>query len=290
MPIITSERASQIRGELTEKYPGTWLHHLQGAMEEEIRRHFLKIPRGDLAQAIQLWLGFDAGCSELSLMEAATLLSYNPETGEFNRRRGPGSDRADQPMKNGYRSLSMFGKRYLAHRVAWLFHTGRWPDSGLVIDHINGNKDDNRISNLRLATYSSNSINLQKSKRRMINHGLPLGVVPHGKSAFRAQIKKDGRMIALGSFVTPEEAAAARQAAADRLVLGLPVTPSQGRNPRHRTGSSGHKNVAPKRGNWSVRLKRNGIVYQVGTYKNISDAIRCRDIAFAVIDNIKVAA
>ena len=54
----------------------------------------------------------------------------------------------------GYRIVSIFGKPHKEHRLVWIYHNGNIPE-GMQIDHINRIRNDNRIQNLRLATYSS---------------------------------------------------------------------------------------------------------------------------------------
>lgn len=146
------------------------------------------------------------------LMEA---FSYDAETGDIRWLVSPcgrakAGELAGRIDRQGYRVLSYRRKFYLAHRVAWLFAYGEWPNG--VIDHINLDRADNRIANLRVATVSQNSANC--AVRRT---GLK-GVCFSAKAGrFRAQIKCGGKNHYLGSFDTEADAHAAYLAAAQRL-------------------------------------------------------------------------
>lgn len=88
--------------------------------------------------------------------------NYDKDTGEFiwntpksnNTKKGSIAGSLD---KDGYIILKINRKQYKAHRVAWAMHYGEWPDK--IIDHINKDKKDNRIENLRLATDSQSRQN-----------------------------------------------------------------------------------------------------------------------------------
>jgi len=73
-------------------------------------------------------------------------LIYCPNTGAFYRLSNP-SIEIKNISQQGYINFKYKGKKYLAHRIAWFIHTGKWPKN--EIDHINGNRSDNRIANLR---------------------------------------------------------------------------------------------------------------------------------------------
>jgi hypothetical protein len=97
----------------------------------------------------------------LTAEQSREQLDYNPETGEF-RWKVPRNGvivgaKAGTDCHDGYISIRIFGKRYMAHRLAWLHHYGEWPIGGL--DHINGQRWDNRIVNLRLATPKQSAAN-----------------------------------------------------------------------------------------------------------------------------------
>ncbi|WEL95505.1 HNH homing endonuclease [Xanthomonas phage vB_XooS_NR08] len=106
----------------------------------------------------------------------------------------------------------MHDKRYKAHRIAWLLHTGQWPSQHL--DHIDGARTNNRIDNLRECNKAENSQN--KGKYKNCTSGVT-GVHWHKRyKKWVAQIRVDGKLIHLGGFDTIEEAAQARAAAKAR--------------------------------------------------------------------------
>lgn len=140
------------------------------------------------------------------------LLNYDPDTGIFTRKirtaqRHHVGDRADFISKSGsakgYHRVSVDSERYQAHRVAWLHYYGEWPS--VFIDHINGDRADNRISNLRQATAQLNLENLRAPQKNS-SSGL-LGVhwsKQDGK--WRAEIGSNRKKMHLGTFASPEMA------------------------------------------------------------------------------------
>jgi len=96
--------------------------------------------------------------------ELKELFYYDSETGYFVRikkRQGCRVGDIAGNIHQGYRRIKINGEHYFAHRLAWLFMTGNWPDA--EIDHINHDRDDNRFSNLRAATRIENSKNIKRS-------------------------------------------------------------------------------------------------------------------------------
>lgn len=89
-----------------------------------------------------------------------------------------------------------------AHRLAWFFMTGEWPI--LDIDHINGDRSDNRWSNLRLANDSQNGANKRRYKNNKSGFKGVIWDARHKR--FKAQLKKDGKVLNLGRYHTAEEA------------------------------------------------------------------------------------
>lgn len=134
-----------------------------------------------------------------------SVLKYDPETGCFtwiaprNRRIKPG-DKAGSHDKYGYGRLNINKKSIFAHRLAWAMFYGEWPEG--QIDHINGVKDDNRISNLRIATNTQNSYN---SKRTSKNKTGFRGV-RYRLGRYDASCSVNGEPVHLGRFDTAEEA------------------------------------------------------------------------------------
>lgn len=149
----------------------------------------------------------------MELEELQQLLSYDPKTGFFTWRRTRSrfayrGQIAGRLTTKGYRHIAICGEEYYAHRLAWLFSYREWPDGWL--DHINRDRDDNRIRNLRLATHvESNQNTRAKSNSRT---GLK-GVTQNG-NRWMARIRHGGRRIQIGSFATKEEAAEAYRNAA----------------------------------------------------------------------------
>lgn len=125
---------------------------------------------------------------------------------------GVGTEAGDT-NERGYRRVSVDGVRRLAHRVVWAIHYGDWPE--LLIDHVNGNRSDNRIVNLRLATNSQNLCNrgLQKNSTT----GFRGVSFEKRKRLFEAHIKINGKKKFLGYFRTAEEASVVYERAAQRL-------------------------------------------------------------------------
>lgn len=103
--------------------------------------------------------------------------------------------------KQGYLVVSAHGVRLLAHRVAFAISYGEWPIG--LIDHIDGNRLNNRLLNLRDVTPSENNQNQRRAHGNSAS-GL-LGVSPQ-RGRWKAEIKVDGKKVWLGAFGTAEEA------------------------------------------------------------------------------------
>lgn len=145
--------------------------------------------------------------SELTVERARELLSYDPETGLLTWRCRRGrihqGDAAGFLTPYGYVDISVDERKHKAHRIAWLLTHGVWPT--LDIDHINGNRADNRLVNLREVTRSTNQQN-----QRASHADSRLGVIGaywiESKKKYRSTIYVSGKQTHLGYFLSPEQA------------------------------------------------------------------------------------
>lgn len=138
------------------------------------------------------------------------LFTYDASTGILTRRRD--GTPAGHSV-SGYLKVSVAGREYAAHRLAWKLVYGIDPQE--AIDHINGVRSDNRIANLRLACRAENNRN---STLRKDNQLRMKGVSPIQNSpGYRARISANGKTHYLGYFETPEAAHEAYCEASRRL-------------------------------------------------------------------------
>ena len=131
------------------------------------------------------------------------LLHYEPSTGLFTWKVARGRCKAGSvagcPDEEGYILLRVGGTLYKAHRLAFLYMTGEWPEH--QVDHVNGAQGDNRWSNLRQCTAGEN---MQNAGVRKSKSGFT-GVHPvNGR--FRAYITVNGERKNLGTYDTAEQA------------------------------------------------------------------------------------
>ncbi len=234
------------------------------------------------------------------LEKAVNMFSY--DNGQLVWKDRP---RSDFPTETGYK---LFRTRFLgkvagtqhiagywqvigllAHRIIWAMHNGQIPDR-MEIDHINGDKLDNRIENLRLTTPSQNQCNRMAKKSPHGMKGISFDK-RRERRPWSARIVVNGTQYPLGAFATKEEAYAAYcKAAKDlhgdhfpegRIPDPSPLPPPTANIPS--PGSrchSGHKNIQSTRnGTFCVRLTVNYKSVLIGTYKTIEEAIAARDEA-----------
>jgi hypothetical protein len=151
--------------------------------------------------------------SHLTLARVRELLKYDPETGVFtwrvrvsNRRAGSA---AGTLRPDGYLNISIDGQTSLAHRLAWFYMTGKWPQE--IVDHRDRNKANNAFENLRDTSYQFNNQNSTTSRAHS-KSGL-MGVSEKENGKFFARIKLANRKVFyIGTFDTADEAAKAYMA------------------------------------------------------------------------------
>ncbi len=150
--------------------------------------------------------------SLLTYEEAVQRFEYDPLTGFLRSR----NDHrwVSVPQTNGYLCILHKGVRFRCHRVVWLLHKGEWPKH--QIDHINRNKLDNRIENLRDVPRRINSAN-KSNNARMV------GTTWHPeKKKWKAKIQVNNKSIHLGYFNTQEEASQRYQQEVELICATLP--------------------------------------------------------------------
>ncbi|MGP2470895.1 HNH endonuclease [Yersinia sp. 2540 StPb PI] len=141
----------------------------------------------------------------ISIEELNELLSYNHESGLFSHKTNTTRKRKGEVAgfnNNGYIRITVNRQVIAAHRLAWFIVNNEDPQE--LIDHKNGIKTDNRISNLRLATYSQNSMN---SKISSLNSTGFKGVRwCERKKRWITRVKINGKKTQLGSFTNINDA------------------------------------------------------------------------------------
>lgn len=147
------------------------------------------------------------------------VIGYNPDSGEFRWLERPGDHgwtRKNAGKVAGYLDTSvnylrigMYGERFFAHRLAWLFMMGEWPIHH--VDHINGDRTDNRWNNLRSATQTENNHNV--GLRRNNTSGVKGVSWDAERSRWFASITVNGKSKGLGRYEEFDDAVAARKKA-----------------------------------------------------------------------------
>lgn len=143
--------------------------------------------------------------SNLTNERLKELVSYDKETGNFFRLVAVANIKTGlviaKPAKNGYVRMHIDGHLYYLHRLAWFYENNEWP---VAIDHIDGNKINNKLCNLRAATCGENLQNIS-TKTKAISGFKGAYFHPKAKN-WQAKIMLNGKTKSLGYYKTPEEA------------------------------------------------------------------------------------
>jgi len=156
------------------------------------------------------------------------LLHYDTETGVFTWRvdvgrwgRTKAGTVTGSPDTLGYLRIGVGGCDLYAHRLAWLYMTGNWPNGD--IDHVDGCPSNNSWRNLRDVSHKTNSENRRKAAKGK-KSGLPIGVsIERDTGVFVSHIMTNGRIHSLGRHSTPEAAHAAYVDAKRKLHAGCTI-------------------------------------------------------------------
>lgn len=138
----------------------------------------------------------------LNKEQVNNLFAYNDVSGDLTWKTT--NKLAGTVLKNGYRQISIYGKRYLSHHIVWLMFKGFLPAQ---LDHINRNKKDNRIENLRECSSAENMQNRPSLK----NTSSPYKGARINKttSKWRAVFTTKGKSYYLGEYTSEVNAALA---------------------------------------------------------------------------------
>ena len=126
------------------------------------------------------------------------ILTYHPDTGIFLWRQCRNAYKNGTPAGGkslGYISIMIDGEAYYAHRLAWFYVHQTWPE---LIDHINGDRSDNRISNLRVVSAVENGWNQRYTRQNKT--GVPGVTWIEREQKYKASIIVCGSHITLGRF------------------------------------------------------------------------------------------
>ncbi len=151
----------------------------------------------------------------LTYTRAREIFDYDPSGFLIWRERRKGrvvGQRAGCVLNNGYVQITAEYEKYLAHRLIWFWHTGDWPPA---LDHIDRDRANNRIENLRVATKTQNAGNRCKQRNKDGNSSKWRGVYwCNSTNRWIARLQAAGRNPHIGAFVDEADAATAYNFAA----------------------------------------------------------------------------
>lgn len=201
------------------------------------------------------------------------LLHYCPISGNFTFKVSRGNISEGSiagSINNGYVQISIDNIHYMGHRLAWLYMYNEWPTP--TTDHIDGNRSNNAISNLRVATQSENNQN-----KLSTNNVTGFRGVYRSGSKFATSIKIDKKDVYLGTYSTPEEASFIYENKAKEIHGAFYKDPEYAYTitnavPCKQTNTTGYKGVRKSGSKFKAVIKINGINVHLGTYNTPEEA------------------
>ena len=140
-------------------------------------------------------------------------IKYDPETGIFtrvafkqNRMKNLINKPTGSKSSNGYINIVVNNVRYSAHKLAWYMYYGHYPN--FYLDHCDGDKSNNAISNIRPSTPSENQKNRGKNRN---NSSGSNGVSRQPSGRWRVRVRVNGKLLSLGTYNTYSEACKVRK-------------------------------------------------------------------------------
>lgn len=199
---------------------------------------------------------------KIELTYLRSVISYDEKTGKvfWKKLTSPRikiGNEAGSKYANGYTYLHLNNTVFMMHRIIWFYYYGEWPES--EIDHINGERSDNRICNLRLVTRRQN---MQNKKRN--REGLPSGAwFNKEQNRWLSGFGAENKFFHLGSFDNQKDALQAYSNACINYE-------QNGILPKEiiRQGYTFHK----KTNTWHAYISRNKKRISLGYYKTAEEA------------------
>ncbi len=157
---------------------------------------------------------------QISIDRLYDIMDYDPDTGYVVSlvQRGPirvGQRLGCLDTSSGYRYIMVDGVRVLEHRLIWFFCKFYWPTN--IIDHIDGNRANNKLSNLRDVSYRDNSTN------KINNKNIGCNITKTLSNKFMVTLLKNNQRKSYGTYSCIEQAIYIRDLVSNYLDTNMPI-------------------------------------------------------------------
>ena len=159
-------------------------------------------------ELVRDYFNYDNHSGLLYWKDNVPLKHFQDKRGQTRHNNMFGNKEAGSVTRQGYKRVQLQGKPYAVHRLIWLWVYGKLPED--QIDHIDGNKINNRIGNLRDVDNITNAQNQKRPKNNTSGH---IGVSKTKYGKWKVAISVDGKQIHLGNFEDFDEACNIRKGA-----------------------------------------------------------------------------